>query len=281
MAQRLTPKKSIICALMVFVFPHAGISNKGLSITQTREEGTIILTCHLSDRDRNITVSQTGWMIAIGQNKTNLGTFHPDHGTYVSPQYRERVEIHSHPSTPHRTSLGLKDWPMNESSHFCCVFHTFPSGKLERCTSISHISADALTREETVGGDQRLAGRWTLLAGGTILAVSILSMCIFFCWRNILKRARVFEIQSAHSEGADSQPDSEAHAESTPQPSVSLGFEPSKLYAKIKQDLYYGRLWKSYQGRPQPREPGSLPTPRKIYSVVGEHSPPQKNKEES
>ncbi|XP_063043505.1 immunoglobulin domain-containing protein [Engraulis encrasicolus] len=289
MAQGLTPRKSIICALMICVFPHAGISNKALlSISQTTEGGTFLLTCRLS-LTGGTKVSQTGWaMVAGPNNRTNLATDHPLFGTHILPQYREQVQMgsesSSEPNTTTTTILRLTDWQTNLTDRFCCAFHTFPSGKLERCISIrqSNAESDVLTPQNVMAqSDQRLASRVIILAGGAVLALGLLSMSIFFCWRSSFKRWGVFEVESAHS--AEAQPEAEVQAESAPQPTGNLGFDPSKLYAKIKQDLYYGRLWKSYQGRPQTREPGGGPpatAPRKVYSFVGEHSPAQKNQEE-
>ncbi|XP_031441314.1 immunoglobulin domain-containing protein [Clupea harengus] len=108
MAQRLTPRKSFFGALMFLVFPHTGISNKEISISQTNEEAAIILTCHLSG---NMTVIQTSWVMS--PNRTNVGTFHPVYGTHVLPQYTEHVEILSDPPNSHRSSLRLKNGAMN------------------------------------------------------------------------------------------------------------------------------------------------------------------------
>lgn len=59
-------------------------------------------------------------------------------------------------------------------------------------------------------------------------------------------------------------------------PSTS-GFEASKLYAKIKKDLYYGRLWKAYQGRARVSTEGCLTGSRQIYYRLGDNPLPPKD----
>ncbi|XP_041926996.1 immunoglobulin domain-containing protein [Alosa sapidissima] len=243
MAYRLTPRHSFFCALMCLVFPHTGISNKGIFIALTKEETAMVLSCVLSG---NMKVVQTSWEKGISPNRTNVGTFHPEHGSHIPDQYKDQVELLDDKSTPNKTTLRLKNGVMNETNIFCCVFNTFPSGTLDSCIDISkNNDTQALTQEKSTGDDQRLVRHWALLVGGSFLALLILSMFIFFCWRKN-RRANSFQIQSA-----EPRSESEAHSESFAQPNPSQGFDPSKLYAKIKQDLYYGRLWKSYQGRPQ------------------------------
>lgn len=51
-------------------------------------------------------------------------------------------------------------------------------------------------------------------------------------------------------------------------------FDPKKLYAKIKEDLYYGRLWKSYQGSTQKSQT------KQIYFLLGENPLSKKDQEE-
>lgn len=69
----------------------------------------------------------------------------------------------------------------------------------------------------------------------------------------------------------------EAHeVHHSPSPS---GFDPAKLYAKIKKDLYYGRLWKSYQGRTRVSTEGCLTGSRQIYYRLGENPLPQGDQE--
>lgn len=62
----------------------------------------------------------------------------------------------------------------------------------------------------------------------------------------------------------------------TPSPS---GFDPTKLYAKIKKDLYYGRLWKAYQGRARVSTEGCLVGEKHIYYCLGENPLPQRDQE--
>ncbi|XP_062372416.1 immunoglobulin domain-containing protein [Sardina pilchardus] len=244
MAHRWTPRHSLFCVLVFLVFPHTGLSNKGICITLTKEEASVILSCVLS---KNITaVVQTSWEKGLTPGRTNIGTFHPEHGPHVPEQYIDQVELLNDKSNPHETSLRLKNGAMNDTNIFCCVFNTFPTGTLDSCIDISQINdTQALTQEKSTGDDQRLVRHGALLVGGSFLTLLILSMLIFFCWRKN-RRANSFQIQSA-----EPRSESEAHTETLPQPNPPQGFDPSKLYAKIKQDLYYGRLWKSYQGRPQ------------------------------
>lgn len=62
----------------------------------------------------------------------------------------------------------------------------------------------------------------------------------------------------------------------TPSPS---GFDPTKLYAKIKEDLYYGRLWKSYQGKARVATQGCLAGSKQIYYRLGENPLSQREQE--
>lgn len=72
----------------------------------------------------------------------------------------------------------------------------------------------------------------------------------------------------------------QTHVEDTPQvQNVTLGFDPAKLYAKIKEDLYYGRLWKSYQGRARVPTQGSPSPARQIYYRLGERPLPERDEE--
>lgn len=67
----------------------------------------------------------------------------------------------------------------------------------------------------------------------------------------------------------------EAHeVHHTPSPS---GFDPTKLYAKIKEDLYYGRLWKAYQGKARVSTEGCLTGSRQIYYSLGENPLPPRD----
>lgn len=62
----------------------------------------------------------------------------------------------------------------------------------------------------------------------------------------------------------------------TPSPS---GFDPTKLYAKIKKDLHYGRLWKAYQGRARVSKDRFLTASRQIYYPLGENPLAQSDQE--
>ncbi|KAI5104303.1 hypothetical protein C0J45_5929 [Silurus meridionalis] len=62
-------------------------------------------------------------------------------------------------------------------------------------------------------------------------------------------------------------------------PPSTSGFDPSKLYAKIKEDLYYGRLWKAYQGRTRVSTQGCLVGSRQIYYRLGENPLRKKDQE--
>ncbi|XP_028818975.1 uncharacterized protein LOC114769735 isoform X2 [Denticeps clupeoides] len=256
-------------AALILVFLQAGISNSGISVTQKWMEGALNLTCTISG---NTTVTQINWVMGASK-QINLAIFHPKLGMYVPECYLEDVGIDGDKDHVCFSSLILKKGAMNESNVFCCQFITFPAGKLESCIDSSLSSVTKALEHNTYKMAQFLK-EWLLLSGAIGLVFLIVSISIFCIWRKCCRSVKVFEVQI--SSLTDWSPDSEANTneaipEDPPVPpppqSHPTGFDPSKLYAKIKVDLYYGRLWKSYQGtRPQ-----TLPS-RNMYALLGQHS---------
>ncbi|CAB1345526.1 unnamed protein product, partial [Coregonus sp. 'balchen'] len=91
--------------------------------------------------------------------------------------------------------------------------------------------------------------------------------------------------------GVKEEPPQQPPLPSPPQPQPQ-GFDPSKLYAKIKLDLLYGRLWKAYQGTATAWGPTTQhgpqhgpqqvaePGPQKLYFLLGEHWASQREEPE-
>ncbi|KAJ8338245.1 hypothetical protein SKAU_G00372110 [Synaphobranchus kaupii] len=162
---------------------------------------------------------------------------------------------------------------VGNSSEHCCLFNTFPSGNLEACADFSSIRA----AEESEAHVQPVTqGWWKVVAAITVVSVLILIVSHYLRRRYYNSRRKVFQVEQAFL--TDPQIDSNASTreppQSSPQQESSEAFDPSKLYAKIKIDYYYGRLWKAYTRGwtvgPQP----------KIYQLLGEHPPQQKDNEE-
>ncbi|XP_038851471.1 uncharacterized protein LOC120049292 [Salvelinus namaycush] len=259
----------------------------------------------MGDKD---TVSQINWEMTSSSNHTTtrlkLGIFHPVFGTYVFPKYNDTVEIQGNASSGNYT-LRLRGSTVLEESQFCCKFMTFPSGALEQCTN-TRINESTEVAQESEGPqgllEERQVEQWALLVvGSTICLLSIaisLYYCLKYCCRHCCRRRRVFEVetyltdQHTDSEGVTEEPPHQPTLPSPPHHQLQ-GFDPSKLYTKIKQDLLYGRLWKAYQGTakawgpttqqgPQQQGPqqASELGPQKVYFLLGDHRASQREEPE-
>lgn len=83
---------------------------------------------------------------------------------------------------------------------------------------------------------------------------------------------------SPHSVGV--QESAEASPQRLAENESPEAFDPSKLYAKIKIDRYYERLWKACQAAKCGLSPLTESSARKIYYLLGDHKPPQNDQEE-
>ncbi|XP_014011802.1 uncharacterized protein isoform X4 [Salmo salar] len=269
-------RKHWVYFLLALVLIQTGIAGSVISVSHTRDREHLSITCRLLPE--NDTVSQINWEMISSPNHTTtklkLGTFHPVFGTYVVPEYNDTVKIQSSASS-RSSSLDLKGGAVEEVSQLCCVFITFPSGVLEQCTQtrINESTAEAQESEDA----QRLLGertleQWALLVGGSTISILSIVTSLYYCWkyccRHCCHRRRMFEVEAYLTD---------QHTESEPQPQ---GFDPSKLYAKIKLDLLYGRLWKTYQGTATTWDPTTQHGPQQGPQQVAEPGPQKREEPE-
>ncbi|KAM9406398.1 uncharacterized protein ACWYII_026876 isoform 1-T1 [Salvelinus alpinus] len=299
-------RKRCVCTLLVLMLIQTGMTDSGISVSHKWDGDHLSITCRLmGDKD---TVSQINWEMTSSSNHTTtrlkLGIFHPVFGTYVFPKYNDTVEIQGNASSGNYT-LRLRGSTVLEESQFCCKFMTFPSGALEQCTN-TRINESTEEAQESEGPqgllEERQVEQWALLVvGSTICLLSIaisLYYCLKYCCRHCCRRRRVFEVetyltdQHTDSEGVTEEPPHQPTLPSPPHHQLQ-GFDPSKLYTKIKQDLLYGRLWKAYQGTakawgpttqqgPQQQGPqqASELGPQKVYFLLGDHRASQREEPE-
>ncbi|KAF5895027.1 uncharacterized protein DAT39_015249, partial [Clarias magur] len=245
------------------------ISNNRISISLNQEGDNINFTCALSGNER---LTQVNWEMVQGSNHTKLGIFHPSQGIHIFSEHSGKVKIDGQQGPLASSSLSLQKEALNESELICCQFITFPSGSLRECAD----NSDAVLKsvlispaEPHAGGlKQSLFGQFGALTVGCILSLLFLTILIYICQKCICRRAQVLEIQHMYTgPSAFGEMYTEETSELHHSPSLS-GFDPSKLYAKIKEDLYYGRLWKSYQGRARVSTQGGLTGSRQIYYLL-------------
>ncbi|KAJ8416801.1 hypothetical protein AAFF_G00326790 [Aldrovandia affinis] len=233
-------RKDSVFVLLVLTFLQTGRTNSWISVSQRLVEGVLTVTCDLLSED---SVNQINWERVMANNRTKLGILHPQYGTYIFPDYEGSVEIESS-SSHHTTSLKLIKADTGNSSQHCCLFITFPSGKLEAC-------ADSSTKTEAQESEAQMQiftdGWWEVMAVITI--VFVLTMASLYLFRRSYgSRRQVFQVEQAFLTEAhmDSEQLTRELPQSSPQQEPSEAFDPSKLYAKIKMDYYYDRLWKAY-----------------------------------
>ncbi|XP_067256790.1 immunoglobulin domain-containing protein isoform X3 [Chanodichthys erythropterus] len=247
-----TMSSNFLCALFILAFLESGKSNSDISINHRRDRDGQNVTCVLLG-DENMT--QINWEMLRGVNRTKLGTYHPYFGTHINDEYKTKVKIQNKTSPRPSSSLLIKV-ASNESVHICCAFITFPSGKLEQCTDISKkddsINASTIKDFSHMKQEAKLGllGRLGAMIIGTILSLFILTILFYLCKINNCRRRKSFEVRTYQTDSPAETNTEETHDAPTSQSSPN-GFDPSKLYAKIKNDLFYGRLWKSYQGQPK------------------------------
>ncbi|KAI2662747.1 Nectin-3 [Labeo rohita] len=271
-----------LCAVLILAFLESGKSNSGVSISHSRDGDGQNVTCVLTGNEN---MTQINWEMLIGPNRTKLGTYHPIYGKYISKEYKTKVDIRNK-TVPHPSSSLLIKVTSNESVLICCAFITFPSGKIEQCTDISKKDASINTSmkkdftylepEPKLG----LFGRLGAMIIGTILSLFILTILFYLCRKNNCKRRKTFEIQTYLTDPPSEAFTEEAVDAQTSQSSPN-GFDPSKLYAKIKKDIFYGRLWKSYQGQPKSWTQGTMTDQGHVYHLLGQSPLPERNVEGS
>lgn len=273
----MNQNNNFLCALYILAFLQSGKSNTEVSISHSPYKEGRNVTCVLSGKEN---MTQVNWEMRRGLNHTKLGTFHPTFGTHIPPEYKAEVEIQGKSSQHSISSLVFKV-AVNESVLICCAFVTFPSGKLEQCTDISkkddsiNTSIKAFTHMKREPG-MGIFGHFGAMIIGSILSLSTLTILFFICRKSNCRRRQSFDISVQLTE-----PPAETQEEESPPipPSSSHGFDPSKLYAKIKKDLFYGRLWKSYQGQPKAWTQDCTTDQGHVYHLLGQSPSPKRNAE--
>lgn len=273
--------KNSLCVFFIVSFMQTGISNSRISISLSQEGDNIILTCVLAG---NESLTQVNWEMVQGSNYTKLGIFHPSQDIHIFSEHVGKVKIRGQQTPLISSELSLQKEAVNESGLICCQFVTFPSGILKQCMDISDtvIKNVLISSAEPheAGRKQSFLGQFGALTLGCILSLLFLTIPIYMCKRCFCRRRQVLEIQHVHTDPStftEMYTAQEAHeVHHTPSPS---SFDPTKLYAKIKEDLYYGRLWKAYQGRTRVSAQGCLTGSRQIYYRLGENPLPQSDQE--
>ncbi|XP_055757093.1 protein TsetseEP-like isoform X2 [Salvelinus fontinalis] len=136
---------------------------------------------------------------------------------------------------------------------------------------------------------ERTLEQWALLVGGSTICILSIVTSLYYCWkyccRHCCHRRRMFEVeayltdQHTESEGVTEDPPKQPPLPPPPQPQPQ-GFDPSKLYAKIKLDLLYGRLWKAYQGTATTWGPTTQHGPQQGPQQVAEPGPQKREEPE-
>ncbi|XP_010903957.2 uncharacterized protein si:ch211-196f2.6 isoform X1 [Esox lucius] len=284
-------RKRCVGTLLILALLQTGIVNCRISVYRVRDGDRLSITCRIVEKNNNVT--QINWEMIKSLNHTTtrvkLGTFHPEYGIHLAREYNKTVKIQGdvfdHSSTVHLTGDA-----MYEDSQFCCIFHTFPAGRLEKCADRGEW-VEAQESEDV--HENRPVVQWALLVGGCTICFFSVSLSLYFCWkyccRHCCGRRRVFKVETCltdqHTDTERITEEQPHHAPLPPPPVTQpQGFDPSKLYAKIKLDLLYGRLWKAYNGatrawgsstqqdpQHQRSKQGEGPGPQKVYSLLGEH----------
>ncbi|KAB5579363.1 hypothetical protein PHYPO_G00194190 [Pangasianodon hypophthalmus] len=270
--------KNSLCVFFIVSFLQTGISNSRISISLSQGGDYIILTCALAG---NESLTQVNWEMVQGSNHTKLGIFHPSQGIHIFSEHSGKIKIQGKQTPLAASDLSLQKEALNESGLICCQFITFPSGSLKQCTDISDaVISGPISPAEPHGAERKqgLFGKFGALTVGCILSLLFLAIPIYTCKKCFCRRRQVLEIQHVSTDPSTfiemyTEETHEVHH--TPSPS---GFDPTKLYTKIKEDLYYGRLWKAYQGRARVSTQGCLTGSRQIYHL-GENPLPQRDQE--
>ncbi|XP_066537980.1 immunoglobulin domain-containing protein isoform X2 [Hoplias malabaricus] len=277
--------KMLLRGLIVIIFLHSGNSNSSLNISQMLEGSRLNVTCKFTGEDN---ISQINWESLQDSNRTNIGSFLPQGGSNMP----EHMKVHTEWKKNAQSSMSLELSVLNMSAKICCVFMTFPSGILRQCTHIKeeiihmntmksitplnafHTSFPTLAEAQGAGYVMGVPAQFGAVIIGSILSLWFFVITVSCCHSYCCKR-QVFNVQQAYLTDTSAS----TQLEETQETPITPGFDPAKLYAKIKEDLYYGRLWKSYQGRSRLPVQGSPSPPRQIYYQLGEK--PSQTKDES
>ncbi|XP_071373354.1 uncharacterized protein [Centroberyx affinis] len=286
-------RQQLIYHLLLLILKHTGKADSEISVSVQQSAGSLTVSCCLAGED---SITQVNWVMTRGANSTKLGTYHPQFGVHIDPHSNGSVVIEGS-ATEHSSRIHLKGGDVEtRGREVCCIFHVFPSGVLEKCTVAETTAeaqeAGARTEEQDVGQGRRTVAQWCLLVGGCLVCLTSIIICLYYCWRCCCRfccwRKRVYEVQTYLSDcGTDSEESTNTPSQNQHPPAVHLpqpqpqpqpqqmGFDPSRLYAKIKLDLLYGRIWKAYQGTARARAPATLQQeiPPKVREVPAESGP--------
>ncbi|KAJ8282012.1 hypothetical protein COCON_G00045310 [Conger conger] len=264
-------RKGLSFVLLVLTFLKTGTSKSRISVLQRLEDGDLTVTCNLLSEDK---VTQINWEMVIGQNRSKVGILHPLHGTHILPDHKGNVELQSSASY-HSTSLTVIKVDTGNSSQHCCLFITFPSGNLEACADLNSMKAVSEAPEAHI--HLVTDGRWKVVTAVIVVSVLMLIGVHFLRRRYCNGRRHVFQVEQVFLSDpqTDSMESSSELPQSSPKKESSEAFDPSKLYAKIKIDYYYGRLWKAYESKTR----GKGPQP-KIYHLLEGQPTEQRDNEE-
>ncbi|KAI4886534.1 hypothetical protein NFI96_026386 [Prochilodus magdalenae] len=272
--------KNSLRAFFVVAFLQTGISNSTVHIKQKLEGDHLIVTCSLSGEEN---LTQVNWEQLQDSNRTKLGVFHPIYGIHIEREQAGKVKIKGNQKPPAYSSISLDLEALNKSGQICCVVMTFPLGNLRECAETSdskEVIDTSATKPEAQGASRELGifGQLGAVTIGSILSLLLLITSVYFCHKCCCIRRHVFNVQQPYL--TDPPSSTEMPTEETPVQQTTPGFDPSKLYAKIKEDFYYGRLWKSYQGRSRLPTQGSPSSSRQIYYRLGEKPVPQREEDD-
>ncbi|KAL4631390.1 transmembrane protein PVRIG-like [Arapaima gigas] len=262
--------KHSACVMLILAFLQTGRTNNRISIFQKREHNKLTVSCNLMGDDN---VSQINWESKRGDNATTLGIFNPKHGTYISEELKGSTKIEGH-SNSRTTSIILMEPDVSNGTWYCCTFIAFPSGTMQGCTE-----AGSTVAKEKYSSLQTAE---TLLLVVFIIPIITITVMLYFVWQHFLSRRRVFEVQRVSI--TDAQMDTEESTEGSPQPHSQTeqapGIDLSKLYAHVKIDRYYERLWKACQATSHGWSPLVQAGTRRIYYLLGEHKAQQNDDED-
>ncbi|XP_048884700.1 immunoglobulin domain-containing protein [Brienomyrus brachyistius] len=262
-------EKHSTCVMLILAFLQTGRTNNRISIKQRQERTSLVVTCDLSGEDN---IVQINWEKMNGSSRAIVGIMHPKYGVHIPSEYMGSIEIleSSHFNT---SSLILNQADENNGTCYCCIFITFPSGNLPGCIEVANMKTAAPAPQQ---GFQVPPER-LLLGGSVILVVVVVVATIYLSWQHFCSRRRVFQVHqtSRLHEEDDIQESTEASPQRLADNESPEAFDPSKLYAQIKIDRYYERLWKACQAAKFGLSPLAESGARKIYYLLGEHKPPQ------
>ncbi|XP_023649790.1 uncharacterized protein [Paramormyrops kingsleyae] len=259
--------------VLILAFLQTGRTNNRISIKQRQERTSLVVTCDLRGEDN---IAQINWEKMNGSSRAIVGIIHPKYGIHIPKEYMDSIEI-LESSHFHTSSLILHQVDENNGTWYCCIFITFPSGNLPDCIEVTSMKTAAPAPQQRFQVPPE-----RLLLGVSVILIIIITATVYLSWQHFCSRRRVFQVQQTtlSNEEEDLQESAEASPQRLAENESPEAFDPSKLYARIKIDRYYERLWKACQAAKCGLSPLAESGARKIYYLLGEHKPPQNDQEE-